>query len=109
MQFGMLRNVRLDEHGAALRIEAGGQPVEQDFQRVFLDPRSIGVIGGKRVPVGHEEKAVVLVLHAHPVVQRAHEVAQVQLPGGPHTAEHAFALVGARGHQFPRMIFVKSP
>ena len=93
MQFGMLRHVRLDEHGAALGIEPGGQPVEQHFQRVFFDPRSVGVIGGERVPVGDEEKAIVLVLHAHPVVQRADEVSQMQLAGGAHTAEHAFALV----------------
>ena len=37
MQFGMLRHVRLDEHGAALGIEPGGQPVEQDFQRILFD------------------------------------------------------------------------
>ncbi len=92
MQFRMLRNMRLNEHGAAFGVEARGQPVEQDFHRVLFDVRSVGVIGGKCVPVGHEEKAVVLVLHANPIVQCAHEVPQVQLPRGAHTAEHAFAL-----------------
>ena len=54
--------------------------------------RGIGVIGGECVPVGHEEKAVVLVLHAHPVIQSADKVPQMQFAGGAHTAEHAFAL-----------------
>src|SRR6185437_15011674 len=108
MQFGMLWNVRLNEHGAALRIKPGGQPVQQDLERVLLDARGIGVVGGERVPVSKEEKAIVLVLHADPVVQGADKVSQMQFAGGAHTAEHAFALVGARGHQILRRRPTKS-
>ena len=37
VQFGMLGHVRLDEHGAALGIESGGQPVEQHLEGILLN------------------------------------------------------------------------
>ena len=48
-------------------IEARGQPVDHDLADVVLDLRRVLVAGGQRVPVGDEEKAVVLVLQLDPV------------------------------------------
>ena len=86
--------MRLDEHGTALGIESGRQPVEQHFQGIFLHERCVGVVGRQGVPVRHKKEAFILVLHAHPVIQCADKVAQVQLASGAHAAEHAFAMVG---------------
>ncbi len=36
VQFRMLRHVRLDEHGAALGIQPGGQPIQQNFEEFSL-------------------------------------------------------------------------
>ena len=74
-----------------LRVEAGGQKIQRHFQRVGRNARGVGVVGGQRVQVGDEEVALVLVLQLDPVGQRAHVVAQVQLAGGAHAAEHARA------------------
>ena len=38
VQFGVLRHMRLDEHGAAFGIESRGQPVEQHIERILLSP-----------------------------------------------------------------------
>ena len=90
VQFGMRRHVRLDEHHALCGIEPGREPIQQHFDRVLFQMRGVGIVGGQCVPVGDEEKAVVLVLHADPVFERAHVVAQVQFAGRAHSAQHAF-------------------
>src|SRR5215467_1940316 len=90
----MLRHVRLDKHSAALGIKPSRQPVEQNFNRILFYLRSIRVIGRKCVPVSNEEEALVLVLHAHPVLQRPDIVAEVQLAGRAHAAENAFTRLG---------------
>src|SRR5262249_5934545 len=95
----MLRHVGLDEHRAAIRIEPSCEPVQQHFYRVLLDFGGIGVVGGECMPVGDEEKTVVLVLHANPIVERADVVAQMQPAGRAHTAQHAFTMIGTWGHQ----------
>ena len=41
------------------------------------------------MPVGDEVEAVVLVLQRRPVVQRAHEMAEVELAGRPHARDDA--------------------
>ena len=56
------------------------------FSRIV---RGVGVVGGERVPVHDREEAVVLVLQAHPVVEGAGQVAEVQRPRGPHAGEDA--------------------
>src|SRR5262249_47444513 len=91
MQLRMLRHVRLDEHGAALGIKPGGKPVEKHFNRVLLYLGCIGVIRSEGMPVGDEEEALVLVLHAYPVIERADIIAEVQFAGGAHAAEDAFS------------------
>ena len=96
MQLGVLDDVALDEEHALLRVEAGGEEVRRHFERVLLHLRRVGVVGGERVVVGDEEVALVLVLHADPVMQRAHVVAEVQLAGRAHAAEHALFFVFKR-------------
>src|SRR5438045_8310889 len=91
MQLSMLRHVRLNEHGAALGIEAGCKPIEHDLERVALDARGIGVVGSERVPVGNEEEALVGILQLDPVGQRSHVIAKVQLAGGTHAAQYPAA------------------
>src|ERR1035437_785282 len=100
VQLGVLQHVRLDEQRAALGIEAGREVVDHDLKRVLLDAARVGVVGGESVPIGNEEKAVILVLQAYPVAQRADIIAEVQLSGRSHAAEYA-ALFGWQRHQSP--------
>src|SRR5579872_713473 len=99
MQFGVLRNMRLDKHGAALGIQSGCEPVEQHFNGILLYTRSVGVIGGQGMPIRDEEVAFVLILHAHPIIEGADKVAEVQFAGGAHATENALAMMGRRRHQ----------
>ena len=89
----MLRDVALHEEHGLLRVEAGGEVVEDDFAGVRRDVGGVGVVGGQGVPVGDEEVALVLaaVLQLDPVGEGAHVVAEVQLAGGAHAAEDARA------------------
>jgi len=48
-------------------------------------------VGGQRVIVGHEEKAVVFILHLNKIAQRAKIVAQVKITGGTDTAAYYFS------------------
>src|SRR3984957_7302501 len=109
MQLGMLRHVRLHEHGTALGIKSRSQPVEQNFNRVFLHARRIGVIVSERMPVDKAEITFVLVLHAHPVLQRANIIAQMQFACRTHSAEHALTLLGPRCHQILKRMELKMP
>ncbi len=58
----------------------------------------VGVVGGQRVPIGDKEKAVILVLQAHPIAQCPDVIAEVQLSGGSHAAQDAAFFDGIR-HQ----------
>src|SRR5579872_1375398 len=95
----MLRHVGLDKHRAALGVEAGGQKIEQNVDRILLYARGVGVISGEGMPVGNEEIAFVLVLHTDPVVECADKVAEMQLAGGAHATENTFAMWCGRRHQ----------
>src|ERR1700730_9460482 len=95
----MVRNVRLDEHGTAFGIQAGGEPIQQHFQRVFLYSRSVGVIGSESVPVGYEEKTFILILHANPVIESSDEVSQMKLARRAHSADDACPLIRRTQHQ----------
>src|SRR5271163_796565 len=102
MQFRVRRNVRLDEDDRLLWVETGRQPVERDIDGIFLYARSVGVIGGERVPVRNLEKAFILVLHADPVLQCADVVAEMQFAGRAHAAQHAFASWDRGRHRADR-------
>src|SRR5215475_6444350 len=87
----MLRHVRLNKHGAALGIKASCEPIEQHLNRVLLYLRGVRVVRRERMPVSNKEKALILVLHAHPVLQRPDVIAEVQLARRTHAAKNAFA------------------
>src|SRR6185312_2950491 len=89
MQLRMLRHVRLNEHRAYLRIESGSEIVEHHVDRALLYRGRIGVVAGKRMPIGDEEIRVVLVLQLYPVSERTDVVAQMQLARRTHTAQDA--------------------
>src|SRR5215472_12167822 len=89
MKFCMLRNVRLHEDGALLRIESGREKVQSDLKDVLFELAGICVIGRQRMVVSDEEIALILVLQLHPVIKRAHIVAEVQFPRGTHAAKNA--------------------
>ena len=70
-------------------IEARRDPVGDHRVGVLDDLARVGVLARQRVPVGDEVEALVLVLERHPVVQRADEVAEMQLAGRPHAGDNA--------------------
>src|SRR5690242_9996428 len=96
----MSRNMRLNEDHRLFRIEPRSQPVERGFQRILLDLRRISVIGSQRMPIDYAEVAFIWILHPDPVLQRPDVVAEVQLSGRTHAAEHTFAFLQRSGH-FP--------
>jgi len=89
VQFGMLRNMRLDEQSRLLRIQPGRQEIRGDFDTALFHARGVGVIRCERVPVGDEKKAVILLLQAHPVLQGADVMSEVELAGWSHAAQNA--------------------
>ena len=83
-QFRQLRNHRLDEKCALLRVEPAGEIVQRDVQNVLSHLlRMLGVVR-QRLRVGdHDVDFVVppLVLKAHALLQRADVVSHVQTAG----------------------------
>ena len=59
VQLGVFRDKRLLEEDRFLWVEAGGEVVGDDFDRVLRDLRGVGVVAGQRMPVGDEIEAVV--------------------------------------------------
>jgi hypothetical protein len=55
---------------------------------VLGDDVRILVVGGERVPVGHKEKAVELVLQPDPVLEHAVIVPEMQASRGTHAGEN---------------------
>jgi hypothetical protein len=84
MQFGMLGHFGLDEQCGMCRIDPCGQPIDHHVPHRLLDDLRIVVMRGQRVPVGHEEQALELVLHLHPVLQHTVVMPQVQTACGTH-------------------------
>ena len=69
-------------------LRSGSTPAEIQSATLSIafdgDGRRVGVIAGQRVPVGHEVEAVVLLLQRRPVLERANEVAEMELSSRPH-------------------------
>ena len=97
-QLGMLLHHRLCEDRRMLRIDARGDIRRRHFARGFAHIRGKGVAGILRqgMHVHHAEKAGHLVLHAHPILQRAQIIAEVQRVGGLHAGKDELR-VGAHG------------
>src|SRR6185369_1945522 len=78
------------------RCNAWVQPSRQPVHDHLLDElRQVGggvVSRRERVPVRHEEIALVLVLEVDPVTKRAVVVAQMHLAGRAHTGKHTPGL-----------------
>ena len=98
VQLRVFRNARLDEDRAGARVQAGRQPVDQHLVRIGLEIDRVLVARRQGVPVGHEEKALVLVLQLDPVRQRAVVIAEVQRAGWAHARNDAAALAWLAGH-----------
>lgn len=71
MQLGMLRHSRLDEQRGGPRTDTSRQPVDNHLGHVLLQVTRILIMRSQRVPVGHEEVALVVVLQLDPVLQHA--------------------------------------
>ena len=99
VQLGVLGHHRLHEDRAPLGVDAGADPVGDVVDRVGDELRGVGVVAGQRVPVGDEVEAVVVALQRHPVLERADQVPEVQLPGRAHARHHALPVHSSQ----PRM------
>src|SRR3989304_8506740 len=92
----MFHQCRLAHESSALGVQPCRQPVDHHFADVLLDAGGVLVIGGEHVQVGDEEIAIVVILHACPLFQRAHQVADVPRPRGAVPGEDA-AFLGRGG------------
>ena len=91
-QFEMLLHLALHKDRRSLQDRARRQESRALTSSVLgSDARRVRVVSRQRVQVGDEEVALVLaaVLQLHPVGERAHVVAQVELAGGAHAAQNA--------------------
>src|SRR5216684_2338288 len=104
----MRRHMRLDEDDRLLRVESRRQPIQRDLQRILFYARGVGVVGCQCVPVRYFKETFVLILHAHPVVERAHVVSEMQLSSRAHAAEHAFTKFSGRYHLSQRDLVTDS-
>ena len=86
-ELGVLLHLALDEERRPLRVDAGGDEVDEHLALGALDDGGVVVVRGERVPVGAEEVTAVLRLQPHPVRERAVEVAEVKAPGGAHAGD----------------------
>ena len=84
VQLSMFGHFGLDEECGMRRIDPCCQPVDDHVPHGLLDDLRIVVMRGQRVPVGHEEQALELVLHLHPVLQYTMVMPQVQTACGTH-------------------------
>ena len=88
------RHLALHDDRGALGIDARGEPVLEDLERVARDLG--GLIGARRegVQVGDEEVALVRVLQPHAVLERSDPVADVEPPRRGVAGEDARARRG---------------
>ena len=89
MQLGMFRNPRLNKDAGPIRVHSGGQPIHDHIPNILADDLSILVMRGQGMPIGHEIKAVIVMLQPDPVFQNPVIMSQMQTPGRSHTRQHA--------------------
>ena len=107
MQDGMFRDPRLDEHRGFGRVDARGQPVDQELVDELTDAAGVGIVRRERVPIRDEEITLVLVLQAFPILQRAEIVAEMEQPARLHAAEDSFSGCGHGVFPVPRPMAVE--
>ena len=90
VQLGVLGHQRLHEEGAALRVQARGDPIGHVVERILGEASRVAVLARQRVPIGHEVEAIVGVLQLDPVAEGTSQVAEMQLSRRAHAREHAF-------------------
>lgn len=88
LQFGMLRDMRLDEENRAIGIDAGREETHRHFPRPPRQRRGL-VFPGDGVKIHHREKALVGLLEPDPVLDRSEPVADMQFAGGLDSREDA--------------------
>ena len=98
VQLGVLLDLGLDEHDAALRVDPRREPVERHLAHVAADRGRVGVVGRQRVPVHDGEEAVVRRPAARPSSASAPtRCPRCSGPGRPHAGEDPRAW--RRGHR----------
>src|SRR5919198_5032117 len=88
----MLGHMRLHEEDGAGGIDAASQKIDRHAR----DPLLVGlwiVLDGQGVQVDDADDAVMRLLHAHPILHRAHVIAQVQATRGLDAAEDTGAAL----------------
>ena len=76
-----LADVRLDEYGRALRVDAGRQELRGRPEDTLPEQHRV-LLDGQGVKIGDPVERVVAVLQRHPLPQRAQVVAEVHRVGG---------------------------
>src|SRR5512139_4064554 len=88
----MLRDQALDEERAVIRVQPHRKPVEGHLPDSV--PYASDVVGIVRdLVVGNQKVGLVVMLQAHPVLERAGIVAEVQRARRPDAREDALALI----------------
>lgn len=83
----MLFDSGLPEDGAQGWIDSCGKPVDQHFPRMFRNMSGVR-IRGQGVIVGDQVVILKFMLKSNPVLQGAHEMAEMEFTRGTHPAEN---------------------
>jgi hypothetical protein len=99
-ELSMLGHAGLVENGRACRIDAGSDIGGRHFIGRVLHFGGLAVAGivRDRVHIDHAVDAIHLVLHAHPVLERAQIVAEVQRIGRLHSGEYEWLVLRRLAH-----------
>ena len=93
-QLGDGADLGLLHQGDALGVQADGQVVDSHLVDGLADPIGLRKVGGQGLNVRQEDEGVIVALQAHPVVQAADQVPQVQPAGGAVAGEDTFFCMG---------------
>ena len=104
----MFGYLRLDEYLGSLGIDPRRQPIDDHLPGIALDILGMLVVGGQGMPVGDEEKALILVLQLQPVLQHPMIMTQMQTAGGTHTGQYALRLIGYHAQILINLIIYKT-
>jgi len=86
-----INNIPVEVPKGTKIIDAARKVLGKDYACTALDVFGLRT-GGKRVPIGNEKQAFVLVLHLHETLYCSEIVAQVKISCGPNSAYYFFHL-----------------